>query len=273
MELTRSARPWLCRIFAVLVVVFSAASVVRAEDIYDEEKVIESDSFLRLRKNLRSVMNSVDPEVVDAETNRELQSAFDRMFESFESQTLETLQPAELSMNEKKRRLPFGLLHRRAHEIIDNADLPPGSKALGTLHRSIHHVFSSSFSPDACYPKFAANHTGCLERAIMFFSDLLKFPHQKHYPKPSFGLGSFLLTTSKLHETSALFAVFLSNLVPKVRKEGLRRLPKAGSSPPLLPLNSAVPGVGGGGLCHTFLNEGLTPSSSSSFLLKDENYI
>jgi hypothetical protein len=58
-------------------------------------------------------------------------------------------------------RKPYGKIHQLAHETIDNFDLD--GEALHVLHNSIHHAFSSSYSPDVCYPQFAREHTGCLK--------------------------------------------------------------------------------------------------------------
>ncbi len=66
--------------------------------------------------------------------------------------------------SDNKRRLPYGEIHRLAHETIDNLDLQ--TKSLHEVHRAIHYAFTNSYSSDICYPQFSTNHTGCLERYL-----------------------------------------------------------------------------------------------------------
>jgi hypothetical protein len=80
-------------------------------------------------------------------------------------------------IREKKRRMPYGTIHRLAHETIDNLDLK--TTAVQKIHRAIHYAFSNSYSPDVCYAQYAKNHTGCLERSAIFIAIIYQCSNKK----------------------------------------------------------------------------------------------
>ncbi|CAG0920144.1 unnamed protein product [Notodromas monacha] len=119
----------------------------------------ESDSFKSLRRNLFAVLASLPKEVASNDNVDELLNSFQDLIKEYKDRELDELQP----IGDKTRRVPYGSLHKRAHELIDDTNLSPNTSQF--VHRDIFFTFTNSYSSNVCYEKYAKNHTGCLRES------------------------------------------------------------------------------------------------------------